>query len=386
MVFLKLEKKWLNFFIFYILFLNYKSSDSFSFFENRSNIRYEIKNDKRKLNFLDIFNIKKNRKKNIIIGAIIKYPWEKIRNFFVSLSKVKFENCDFVMFVGKMSKETINKIISFGVTIYNIPDKFLKSNAKIHNYRFKLYQEFLAKNKNKYNMVFTADVRDTIFQKDIFKNFNEYYKPFLGLFLEDDIIKNQKLNMKWVQYFCPKANIWNETIICSGTILGTIDKFIEFCDAIWKFIVQKRDYNVARDQGIVNCLIYDKKILNNYLITRDNHGPVMTIGLTKRKKISIDNDDNILNYDGKIAAVIHQYDRKLYITKKFNKKFNDTINNLSLFKKRNNTNSNFIIIIAFITSIILIFFFLFRLFKKKRIFYKLNENFKKMKLKVIKNN
>ena len=112
----------------------------------------------------------------------------------------------------------------------------------------------------------------------------------------------------------------------------------------------------------------------------------MTIGLTKRKKISIDNDDNILNYDGKIAAVIHQYDRKLYITKKFNKKFNDTINNLSLFKKRNNSNSNFIIIIAFITSIILIFFFLFRLFKKKRIFYKLNENFKKMKLKVIKNN
>ena len=81
-----------------------------------------------------------------------------------------------------MSKETINKIISFGVTIYNIPDKFLKSNAKIHNYRFKLYQEFLAKNKNKYNMVFTADVRDTIFQKDIFKNFKEYYKPFWDYF------------------------------------------------------------------------------------------------------------------------------------------------------------------------------------------------------------
>ena len=379
MILLKLKKNCINFFIFYIIFLNYNSSINGCIFsiENRSNINYEMKKNNRKLNLLDIFNSKKSYKKNIIIGAITKYPWEKIRNFFVSLSKVEFGNCDFVMFVGKMSNETLKKILSFGVTIYDIPDKFIKSKAKIHNYRFKLYQEFLEKNKNKYDMVFTADVRDTIFQKDIFKIFNDYQKPFLGLFLEDNIIKNQKLNMKWTQYFCPKANIWNETIICSGTILGTIDKFIEFCDELWKFIVQWRDYNVARDQGIVNCLIYDKKILSNYLIKKDNHGPVMTIGLTQRKKISIDNDDNILNYDGQIAAVIHQYDRKLDISKIFNEKFND----ISLFKKRKNSNPNFIIIIAFSTSIILSFFFLFRFFKKKRLFYKLNIKFKKMKLK-----
>ena len=382
MIFLNLEKKCIKAFIFYLILFNLNSSiiDGFSSFENRSIIKYEIKKETRKLNFLDIFNINNNNKKNLIIGAITKYPWNKIRNFFVSLNKVEFENCDVVMFVGKMSNETIKKIESCGVTIYNIPDKFIKSNTKIHNYRFKLYQEFLQKNKNKYNMIFTADVRDTIFQKDIFKFYNKYHKPFIGLFLEDNIIKNEKLNIKWVKYFCPRANIGNETIICSGTILGTIDTFIEFCDALWKFIVEMKDYNIARDQGIVNCLIYDKKILNDYLITRDNHGPVMTIGLTERNKISIDKDNNILNFDGQIAAVIHQYDRKLDITKMLNKKFTDTIINISSFKKRKNNSPNIIIIIIFIGSIILNFFFFFWFFKNKRKFYKLNVNFKKMKI------
>ncbi len=380
MIVLKLEKKCIKAFIFYIIFLNLNSSiiDGFSSFENKSIINYVIKKENRKLDFLDIFNINKSNKKNLIIGAVTGYPWNKIRNFFVSLNKVKFQNCDFVMFVGKMSNETIKKIESYGVTIYDIPDKFIKSKAKIHNYRFNLYQKFLQKNKNKYNMVFTADVRDTIFQKDIFKFYNEYHKPFIGLFLEDNIIKNETFNIQWVKYFCPRANIWNETIICSGTIIGTIDKFIEFCDALWKFVVEMKDYNMQREQGIVNCLIYDRKILNDYLITNDNHGPVMTIGLTERNKISIDKDNNILNFNGQIAAVIHQYDRKLDITKMLNKKFNDTIINLSFFKKRKNNIFKIIIVIIFTCSIILNFFFFFRFFKNKRLFCK--SNFKKMRI------
>ena len=372
-----IKKKCITFFIAYILLikLNSKVINNYSSLENTSIfIKHEDKNYMSKLNILNLFNVKKNNKKNLIIGAIIKYPWHKIKNFFVSLIKADFENCDIVMYVGKMSNEAVKKIASCGVKVYGIPDKFLKSQTKIHNYRFELYKEFLLKNKDKYNMVFTADVRDTIFQKDIFKFYNEYDKSFIGLSLEDDIIKNEKLNKKWVNYFCPKANIWNETIICSGTILGTIDKFIEFCDALWEFIVKWKDYNIARDQGIVNCLIYDKKILNNYLIAKDNHGPIMTIGLTKREKIFIDKDNNILNYDGQIAAVIHQYDRKLDITKMINMKFNDSNINIYALKKRkkrlNNVNIiNYIILLLSIVLVSVIFFF-YSFFKDKKIIFK----------------
>ena len=43
----------------------------------------------------------------------------------------------------------------------------------------------------------------------------------------------------------------------------------------------------------------------------------MTIGLTKAENIFFDVDDNIVNGNGKVAAIIHQYDRKPKIKKKY---------------------------------------------------------------------
>ena len=53
----------------------------------------------------------------------------------------------------------------------------------------------------------------------------------------------------------------------------------------------------------------------------------MTICVTKRNKISLDADNNVLNFDGKIAAIVHQYDRKPDIVRKFNNKYNDALLN-----------------------------------------------------------
>ena len=60
---------------------------------------------------------KDNNKKNLIIGAIFKYSWKQLRNFFVSLIKAEFDNCDFVIFVGNVDNETKEKIKSFDVTV-----------------------------------------------------------------------------------------------------------------------------------------------------------------------------------------------------------------------------------------------------------------------------
>ena len=65
---------------------------------------------------------------------------------------------------------------------------------------------------------------------------------------------------------------------------------------MWKFKVYWNNYNNPRDQGVVNCLIYDKKILNNSLILKDNNGPIMTVGLSKRENIFIDKVIIYLNY------------------------------------------------------------------------------------------
>ena len=122
-------------------------------------------------------NIISGSKKNLLITSVINYGWEKMALFFKSFQKAQFENCDLVIFIQNISPFTISKLKSYGIIIYKIPDIYKK--MKIINYRWKLYADFLNDNPNKYNLVFSADIKDVLFQLDIFK-FYSSKKPFLG--------------------------------------------------------------------------------------------------------------------------------------------------------------------------------------------------------------
>ena len=113
--------------------------------------------------------------------------------------------------------------------------------------------------------------------------------------------------------------------------------------------------------------------------------------MSNRKNIVLDNDNNILNYNGQIAAVVHQYDRKHDIVSKLKVKFNDSflyINNGTIINERKNTLNNFIkskfvnkfFLIIFFLLFIIASFSIYLLEKRKR---KRNlKNFRKIKLKV----
>ena len=320
-----------------------KNIISFIPLESRNKIKNEniSQRNTRNLNYISNND---NNKKNLIIGTIINYSWSKLKLYFISLVKAQIKNCDFVMFVGgAISNETIRKIEKCGVNTYKIPKEVLKLKTTITNFRWKLYKDFLKENKNKYNMVFTADVRDSIFQKDVFQFYNSD-KSFLGVFLEDGLMKN-KVNRNWVTKFCGEdefKKIENETIICLGTLIGTADKFYEFSNDLWYLIKNKKR---VVDQGGANYLIYSKKLFNDSIIKNDNYGYVLNIGMSNIKNIFLDNNDNIFNYKGEIAAVVHQYDRKHSIASKMKAKFNDSyfyINNSSLIKERKSKLSRFI--------------------------------------------
>ena len=134
------------------------------------------------------------RKKNLIIGAITKYSWRRIAPFIASYTKSGFKNCDLIIFVYNISKSTITKMKSFGVIVYNIPEKY--RYKKIINFRWKIYEDFLISNINKYNLVFSTDLRDVFFQKDLFKYYNSNIS-FLGVALEDGNL-SERLNKKWL--------------------------------------------------------------------------------------------------------------------------------------------------------------------------------------------
>ena len=92
-------------------------------------------------------------------------------------------------------------------------------NMRINNYRYKFYADFLSDKLNKYNMVLCTDVRDVIFQKDIFKYYDKY-KNVLVIALEDGIL-TENINQLWIKQHYGRAifkSIKENPIICSGTI------------------------------------------------------------------------------------------------------------------------------------------------------------------------
>ena len=330
-------------FLFYIyLFYLFESKNaSNNSKEIITSFNYETKlEEKFQLRNLDSDN---SNQKNLIIGLIKGYTWQIIKSFFISLLSAKIQNYELVVFVDKLSEETLDKIKLCGAIIKDIPEKNLGFQDLV-KYRWKLFSDFLKENKDKYNLVFATDVKDVIFQKDIFKYYNST-KPFISFNLEDTTLRNP-LNKKWVRNFC-KTNeeyfkIADEQVISEGTIISTIDKFIEFADTLWQEISNLSNKN---DQGAINYLIYYKKLLNDSIIMSDNTGPIMALGVTGTNKILLDSNNNVLNNKGKIAAVVHKYDRKPDIVRKINKKYNDdvlnTYLNIDKTEKENKNNDEY---------------------------------------------
>ena len=254
--------------------------------------------------------------KNAILGIIQGYTLNRILPFFKSIIQSNITNCDIIMFTRNISLIAITYLKSINVIIYEIPKKY--KNISVINVRWKMYADYLKENKNKYKLIFHADVRDTIFQKNIF-DFYQNNESFLGVAIEDGTL-DEKLNKHWLINFVgieKHKKIKKERIICVGSIWGTIDKFLEFSIIFSK----KLSENPFIEQAIANYMFYYENFLKDYLIKSDNYGPVMTIGLTKREKIVLDTQNNICNFRGEIAAVIHQYDRKPDITKKVINKY-----------------------------------------------------------------
>ena len=303
-------------------------------------------------------------KKNLIIGAITNYNWEILYPFFKSYELAGFENCECVMFVGNMASNTIDKIKSFGVIVYNMPEKYIYK--KIINIRWKIYEDYLNENKDKYNLVFTTDLRDSFFQKDIFKYYDSK-KSFLGIAIEDGTL-SEVVNQGWIRRTYNNEiyeSMKNERIICVGTVWGTPDKFLEFSKIMWERLGSEWSLRVnAVEQAVGNYLIYHDKMFNDCIIKSENKdGPVMTVALTKRYDINFDLNNNILNEKGEIVAVIHQYDRKKdileFVKKKYSIDKNNTIYNknhtytFDFFTKRWHYQRKIIVVSFLIISIII---------------------------------
>ena len=259
-----------------------------------------------------------NNKKNVILGIIDNYKLNRILPYFKSLIHANISNCDIIMFVRNISPTVINYLKGNNVLVFHISDYY--KGIKPTHIRWKLYIKFLEEKKNQYNLVFSTDVRDSFFQKDFF-SYYENYSNFLGIMLEDGTLEREFSKKHIIEYIGEQKYeiIKKERIICMGTLLGTLEKFLEFSKILWNTL--KLNRFPESDQSVANCLFYLDNVLKDFLVKSDNYGPIMNIAVSKVENIKLDCEDNVLNYKGEIASYVHQYDRKKFLTEKIIMKY-----------------------------------------------------------------
>ena len=316
---------WIFFFFSINLFriLDSKNAINYSKELFNNSLKNKFYNSQNNLRNLDSNN---SDKKNLILGFIRGYTWNILKPFFISLISANIKNYDLVIFVDRLSDETKNRIKLCGAIIKEIPEKNLGFQNLI-KYKWKLYYDFIKENKDKYNLVFLSDIRDVIIQKDIFEFYKDYNKSFISFNLEDNTLRNPP-SKYWIKIFLTNKEeynkISNENVISEGTIISKVDKFIEFADTLLQLF---SNYTYINDQGAINYLIYYKKFMNDSIIMTNNSGPILSISFAQGNKVILDSDNNFLNYEGKVAAIVHKYDKKPNFIMKLNNKYSDDILN-----------------------------------------------------------
>jgi len=301
-----------------------------------------------------------NFKKNLILTIVVRYSWDKILPFIKSVIRISNRNFDIVIFISEVSQQVIDNLKSLGIIIYEISTK-MKSALYIFRHRWKIFSDFLENNKNKYNIILSLDIRDTIIQKEFFSLYDNY-SNFIGFSYESSTLERLIQKEYIINNFGEKIykKIENERNINCGTIWGTINDFIFFSKIIYKNLL----IHFSVDQTMLNYLIYVKNIFSNRtIIFSDEYGPVLTLGLTKRNKIILDSDNNILNFNNQIASIVHQYDRHKDIKKIIKQKYCPELKyNLNIF---------FLFIMnESLMFILLLKIFVFFYLKKKKYFKK----------------
>ena len=180
--------------------------------------------------------------------------------------------------------------------------------------------DFLRKNQD-CRSVFLTDSRDVIFQSS----------PFVlddGLYLYTEPVKIRECvyNGNWIRHYYGDAayeQIADNPVLCSGTTLGSYRRMVEYleimCAEIREKLSQNFAYLVGADQGIHFYKFYSGGIPG--AVVRE-HGKSEVQTLHYEKRFLFSKECFLLNYDGSVVPVVHQYDRHSQFSPVFDKMVN----------------------------------------------------------------
>ena len=260
----------------------------------------------------------------LILGAVSRLGYEHLRPFILSLEQAGFIGQ--VFFVGyDISAETVAALRQHGVNLVLLPGDSPLKWVRICSARYFIYQDFLNAHGDQFSHVLLTDTRDVFFQRNPFE-----FDAGDGLlcFLEDSrkTLGNCKANSKWLTWaYGDKVvqELGAKPVSCSGTTMGSTAAIKEY---LGKMVAEIARVSTERpihsrmgllridhvlsgiDQGIHNYILNTDPPRNLRLIENE-HGPVMSLHHKLPSSIQFNGQGQVINADGNVVHVLHQYDR-----------------------------------------------------------------------------
>ena len=183
-----------------------------------------------------------------------------------------------------------------------------------HQARYPLYLRYLREREGQFRRIMLSDIRDVVIQRDPF-DFETSGGVSVVMESPPTTIGQCAYNRKWIKSMFGRAvldELGSFRIVCSGVTFGSYDGIMAYLQRMTEYLCSPLlARNVAMfglDQAVHNYLIWKKK-LEDVQVFEHGAGPVLHMSQLEKNAIKQDSGGNVLNDDGAIVNVAHQYDR-----------------------------------------------------------------------------
>ncbi len=277
--------------------------------------------------------------RNLVMAAAVGLDPES----FYRLSRSVRASCPFCTLVllvasSQMEDKTLKELGDLYSVVYISFDEYFPAHLKgyladiknIHSTRWIVFNNYLLALQAKhvvFDNVFICDGHDSLFQTDVFV-YMTAYTPGLYAFIEDVSMTIGKcpVNNNWIKICYGEAevkNLFNKSISCSGTVLGTWSAMMSYLSVMQSEILNTpvacKNY-LGSDQGVHNYIIHNKEIpkVTIHHISHE-YGFVGTLGYAtwlKRNQFGL-----VLNANRSVYAVIHQWGRSYKLIEQYQREY-----------------------------------------------------------------
>jgi hypothetical protein len=260
------------------------------------------------------------------------YDFHDVRAFLVTLRQTDFAG-HVCLFAGPAIKaRTERKMRECGAEVVRYCREYpfvrdphpdlpaIRFNAgDICNYRNFLYLDYLLKHGDGFTNVLITDVRDVVFQRN---PFDFPVGEQIHVAMENPLIPIGACpwTSAWVRdSYGPEVleRLKQKELSCAGTVLGPVGLMKRYLRRLLDEFATMPNAHAHADQPAHNVLVHGGA-LEPLAKHRNFEGPMLTVGSEPRYRSNA--EGQLVNRDGSVIAIVHQYDRHPELRRLFARK------------------------------------------------------------------